>query len=141
MLTFISVFVTMVFLDFVWAAYTIAISEKKAIRAGLTSIVIIVGSGYITREYVEDPWQLIPAGLGAFAGTAACVGREKLVSFIRSRLKFHAQNSRRTEMDERIVSVKTEVKSKWASLKKPAQYIVIAGIAAIVSLMLYSWVS
>lgn len=65
----IRVFLIYFVLDFVWAAYTISVGEGKAMPASISAAGIIVLSGIGTIVYVNDPWLLVPAALGAAVGT------------------------------------------------------------------------
>ncbi|WP_448043806.1 hypothetical protein [Bradyrhizobium liaoningense] len=65
LLTFVAVFA----LDVVWARYTIALTEDRPMRAGTNAAMVIALSGFATINYVNDPWMLLPAAGGAFAGT------------------------------------------------------------------------
>jgi lipid-A-disaccharide synthase-like uncharacterized protein len=67
------VFVAMFAMDFVWARYTHAIAEHRAMPASFWAVAILGFSGYVTTSYVKDPWMLIPAGVGAFMGTWAAI--------------------------------------------------------------------
>ena len=73
MISWISVFAVMVLLDWLWADYTASIARERPHRAAGMAVGIILFSGFVTTSYVHDPWLLIPAGLGAYAGTWACV--------------------------------------------------------------------
>lgn len=68
-LPFVIVFVAMFALDFVWALYTQAVTASAALRASMWATAITVLSGLGQIGYTHDPWLLIPAALGAFAGT------------------------------------------------------------------------
>ena len=68
-LTFFAVFCAMTLTDFVWARYTKAIADGRIWPASSLSVAIIMCGAYVTTSYVENHWNLIPAGLGAFAGT------------------------------------------------------------------------
>lgn len=70
-------FLAMFVMDFVWAKYTTAIAEKRAMPAASWAILITLLSGYVITSYVNDPWMLAPAAAGAFAGTYAAVIWEK----------------------------------------------------------------
>lgn len=58
-------------LDFLYARYTMAITNRLRPLAGLYGAGIIALSGYAAINYVNDPWMLIPAMIGAFFGTIA----------------------------------------------------------------------
>jgi Na+-transporting NADH:ubiquinone oxidoreductase subunit NqrD len=72
----IGVFLAMFALDFIWAEYTYAMTKRMACRAGLFASAIIVLGGSAAIAYTSKPIMLIPAMLGAFAGTYAAVKRE-----------------------------------------------------------------
>lgn len=63
------VFLAMFCLDFVWAKYTFAMTSRQPWRAASYASVIIFLSGGAAVGYVNDPVLLIPAMVGAFAGT------------------------------------------------------------------------
>jgi hypothetical protein len=64
-----AVFVALAVLDFVWARYTMAITDKRALAAGGYAIVILALGGFSVISYTTDHWLLIPACSGAFVGT------------------------------------------------------------------------
>jgi hypothetical protein len=68
-------FVTMIGVDMLWAAYIMAASDRHAARAALYSGGIVLGGAVVTLLYVESAWNLIPATLGAVAGTYWTVRR------------------------------------------------------------------
>lgn len=69
----LGVFVALFALDFVWAKYTHALTAKRPVASGALASVLIVLSGAAAVGYTSDPWLLIPAALGAFAGTWCAV--------------------------------------------------------------------
>lgn len=69
MIQAITVFFALLLLDLVWAKYTIAVTDKAALRAGVLSSAIIILSGTAAIGYVNNHWMLIPAMAGAFCGT------------------------------------------------------------------------
>jgi hypothetical protein len=74
----IGVFIALFLLDFVWAKYTYAMTERRRVMsAGLASVLILL-SGGAAIGYTSDPWMLIPAMLGAFVGTWVAVATEEL---------------------------------------------------------------
>lgn len=77
MIATVTVFLSVFLLDFVWAKYTYAMTEKRALGAGTYSAAIIVLSGTAAVGYVHNPWMLIPAALGAFVGTFVAVKVKK----------------------------------------------------------------
>jgi hypothetical protein len=71
--TWLFVFLSLVALDFVWAKYTQAITDKKPINAGLYAILILALGGFSIISYTTDHMLLIPACAGAFVGTYLAV--------------------------------------------------------------------
>lgn len=65
----VAVFAGMVVLDYVWALYISACSDGKRMPAAYLSSALIAISGLVTVGYVQEPWLLVPAALGAFVGT------------------------------------------------------------------------
>ena len=63
--------------DVVWALYIRRAGEGKAASAGFLAALIILFGAYITIEYVENHWYLIPAVVGAFVGTYITVVLDK----------------------------------------------------------------
>lgn len=71
------VFVACFALDFVWAYYTKAVTERAEWRAAWWAAGIMVLGGIGQIGYVNDPVLLIPAALGAFGGTFAAIKRHR----------------------------------------------------------------
>lgn len=67
----LAIFLLMVALDFVWARYTMALHRQAHGRASLYAGGIFLLNGLVTMAYVQSGWLLIPAVLGAVAGTYA----------------------------------------------------------------------
>ena len=57
-------------LDFAWARYTVALGERRLAAANWALLLFALGA-VVTRTYVEHEWTIVPAGLGAWAGTYA----------------------------------------------------------------------
>jgi hypothetical protein len=64
-----AVFFAMLALDFVWARYTHAITDRRAYAAAHYGAAIILLSGFGVTQYAGEPILLIPAALGAWLGT------------------------------------------------------------------------
>lgn len=79
------VFLSVACLDFVWTFYTRAMVDRREGRAGLWSAAIIGIGGYAASEYVQNKSLLLPAALGAFAGTWLAVKLEKRKAHEQSR--------------------------------------------------------
>jgi hypothetical protein len=69
MITAVLVFLSVAALDFVWAHYTKAVNRSNPMMAGIYAAIIMLLGGTAAVGYVNDPWMLIPACLGAFVGT------------------------------------------------------------------------
>jgi uncharacterized membrane protein YfcA len=63
--TFLAVFVT----DLLYVYFVKSIQEDQPISAGLWSMVVTLTASIAVINYTEDQYALIPALLGAFAGT------------------------------------------------------------------------
>lgn len=75
MLRAAAVFLALFLLDFVWAKYTYAMTARQPGRASAYAALVILFSGSAAIGYTTDPWMLVPAMLGAFAGTYVAVRR------------------------------------------------------------------
>jgi hypothetical protein len=67
------VFLAMFALDFIWARYTAAMVDKRPHLASVYAVGIVATNGVVVVSYTSDPWMLLPAALGAYAGTWAAV--------------------------------------------------------------------
>lgn len=65
------VFAATFWLDFVWAKYTAAVTERRAERAAVLSGIIILFGAAATITYVDNHWMVVPATIGAALGTYA----------------------------------------------------------------------
>ncbi len=70
---YLVVFLVMTLTDFVWAQYMSSVARQNTISASIWSVGVILLGSYVTRAYVADYGTIIPACLGAFAGTYASV--------------------------------------------------------------------
>ena len=73
----LGVFTALTVLDFVWARYTYAMTNKKTLRAGGYAAMIIGLGGFATISYTSNHWLLLPAAAGAFCGTVLAVYLER----------------------------------------------------------------
>jgi hypothetical protein len=64
-------------LDFIWTRYISTVAAKQPAQAAFWSAGTIVLSGVAAVEYVQAPWLLIPAGIGAYLATWIAVSRER----------------------------------------------------------------
>jgi hypothetical protein len=62
----LAVFIAITVLDIVWTLYIQAVAQKKAIKAGILSMVLIAIGGFSTIAYVHNVWLLIPELLVPF---------------------------------------------------------------------------
>lgn len=60
-------------LDVVFAMYVIATSSKAAEAAAGWASAIVLLNGAVTLSFVRDRWMLVPAAIGAFAGTWSAI--------------------------------------------------------------------
>ncbi len=67
--TFLALFVT----DVCWAFYIGKVKEGNSFHAAKWAVFLYVTSAIGTIGIVSNPWLLIPAALGAFAGTFLAV--------------------------------------------------------------------
>ena len=70
---FLLVFVSAAVVDWIWAEYIIATSNKQALSAAVYGGVIFLIGAYITMSYVDTPELLVAGALGGFIGTYGCV--------------------------------------------------------------------
>jgi hypothetical protein len=73
----LAVFAMVFGLDLVWARYTIAVAARRPMAASLYAAFIFSVGGLTTMAYMTDKWMLVPAALGAFAGTYVATRRGK----------------------------------------------------------------
>jgi uncharacterized membrane protein YfcA len=64
-ITFVAVFLT----DILYVYFVKAIQHDEPLQAGLWSVVVTFTASVAVINYTADHWALIPALLGAFAGT------------------------------------------------------------------------
>ncbi len=62
-------FALMFFLDIWWALYTQAMVASRPLLASTWATAIQLFNGALVLKYTDDPYLLIPACAGAFAGT------------------------------------------------------------------------
>lgn len=72
-MSYVAVFLAMFGLDFIWAKYTFAMAERRHWSAASYASAIIFLSGGAAVGYTSNPWLLLPAMGGAFAGTLMAV--------------------------------------------------------------------
>lgn len=62
-------FLGMALWDFLCAIYVLAVSKRQAVRAGLVAAAMFLVSALVLISVVQDNWLVLPASVGAFAGT------------------------------------------------------------------------
>jgi hypothetical protein len=63
------VFTTVAIADLAWTRYNQSVTARAAHRASTWSAVIVILGAVTFFGYVENRWMVIPAALGAYAGT------------------------------------------------------------------------
>jgi hypothetical protein len=79
MVNYIVVFFVVAIGDVFWTLLMQAVAKNRGHDAGLHSVCIIVASVYLARAYNHDGWLVIPAALGAYAGTRFPIEFKKLL--------------------------------------------------------------
>ncbi len=75
MISWAAIFVAATIYDAIFACWSDAVSAKQPGLAGTYAAGIMLCSGFVTVNFVQDPWLLIPACSGAFLGTFITVNR------------------------------------------------------------------
>jgi hypothetical protein len=73
----LAVFVSMFVLDIIWANYISYTADKKALAASCFAAGTIIVGSFVTIEYVNNHWLVIPAAVGSFLGTLVTVWYKK----------------------------------------------------------------
>lgn len=78
LLTFLALAVT----DICWAVYVSSVKDDQPLRSSLWSVFLFLSGAFAVIGYTKDPWLLIPACAGAFAGTyiGVTINRRKRVN-------------------------------------------------------------
>ena len=69
MLEYIIVFLSMFVVDVFYAIYLKSIENNKPIFASFMAMIVFFVASIATIGYIDNHWLLVPACLGAFAGT------------------------------------------------------------------------
>jgi uncharacterized membrane protein YfcA len=69
MIEFIIVFLSMFVVDVFYAIYLKSIENNKPIFASFMATIVFFVASIATIGYIDNHWLLVPACLGAFAGT------------------------------------------------------------------------
>lgn len=67
--TWLGSFAAMFASDVAWARYVIAAGQRVPLEAGAWAVALFLLGAFTVLGYTRDRWLLIPATLGAFAGT------------------------------------------------------------------------
>lgn len=65
----LGVFLAVALADALWTGWMRSVAAHAPLAAGAYSAAIILTGAYVTLAYVQDRRYLLPAALGAFAGT------------------------------------------------------------------------
>lgn len=65
----VAVFVSFAVLDVAWAKYMVSAAQQRVGSAMFWSSAITLLAGFVTVEYVDNNWMLIPATMGGMLGT------------------------------------------------------------------------
>ena len=81
----IVLFVMYVIIDFVYAAYILAVNRLQPYNAATYSSILYVMLAYGVINYSHNHWYLIPIGMGAWVGSFVLVISEKIKSLEKQR--------------------------------------------------------
>jgi hypothetical protein len=74
-MTWLFIFMAAAIYDAIFACWSDAVARKEPSFAAIYAAGIMACSGFVTVNFVADPWLLIPACSGAFVGTYITVRR------------------------------------------------------------------
>jgi hypothetical protein len=69
MIDFVVTFFAVFFTDIFYTYYLKAVQDEQVMKASLWATVVFVVACVAVINYTTNYWLLVPAGLGAFAGT------------------------------------------------------------------------
>ena len=69
MLEWVAIFLCLVIIDILYAVYTKQVQKDNPFRSSFLASAIYLINAIVVLGFVNDPWLLIPAALGAFVGT------------------------------------------------------------------------
>jgi O-antigen/teichoic acid export membrane protein len=69
MLSYLTTFIAVFAVDFIYTYYVKSINQNKAITAGLWGAIVWLIGSFAVIEYTANHMLLIPACIGAFCGT------------------------------------------------------------------------
>lgn len=76
-MSYLFAFFALLFLDFIWAEYTKAVTARRVWAASSLAGVLYLLGGLMAIAYVGNHWILLPAAAGSFAGTFLSVRRSQ----------------------------------------------------------------
>ena len=65
----VGIFTLVTLLDFLWAQYIKHTANADALKSSLYATLISLMGSAVTISYIDDRRMIVPAALGAFAGT------------------------------------------------------------------------
>lgn len=68
-MSWIIAFLSMAALDFIWAKYTKAATDHRALAAANLSAALVACNVVVTLGYVTNVWLIVPTLAGAWVGT------------------------------------------------------------------------
>lgn len=71
----LAVFTSAAILDVVWARYTIAVTDRRPLRAANLAVALYAFGAYGILVYTEEPAYIVPMAAGSWAGTYIAVRR------------------------------------------------------------------
>ncbi len=72
-ITVISVFAAVFFVDIIWVFYIKYVSKSEAIKSSITAVILYILSAVVIIAYTSNNWYLIPASCGGFFGTYVAI--------------------------------------------------------------------
>ena len=77
MLKWIAIFLAAAVYDAIFACWSDTVTRKEPGMAAMFAAGIMLCAGFVTVNFVQDPWLLVPACSGAAFGTYWIVRRQK----------------------------------------------------------------
>ena len=74
---YILVFLSMIFVDYVWGIYIKAMANHEALKASVAGALIMLAGAFTSIGYIEYHYLLIPAVLGGFIGTYVAASKKE----------------------------------------------------------------
>lgn len=82
-------FVACFLMDFAWAIYIKRVSDHQALSSSMWSVAVFMLGAVGVINYTANPWLLIPAAVGCFAGTylATCRPLTKIMAAVERNMR------------------------------------------------------